>query len=71
MKKPRKGSVWTFKASGWDICDRKSNTPANGTKVRVCTPYGCPPIGAMGHCFVESLEGKFIGLVAIASLVKP
>jgi hypothetical protein len=38
--------------------------------VRVCTPYGCPPPNTMGHCFVETLEGKFIGLVSTASLHK-
>jgi hypothetical protein len=66
----RKGQVLVFNAVGWDRFDRRSNTPANGTVVRVCTPYGCPPPNTMGHCFVETLEGKFIGLVSTASLHK-
>lgn len=68
--KVRVGSVYVFKANGWDVFDRKSNTPADGTIVRVCKPYGCPPPNAMGHCFVETMEGKFIGLVSTSSLSK-
>jgi hypothetical protein len=68
--KVRKGGIYVFKACGWDRFDRKDNTPADGTVVRVCTPHGCPPPNAMGHCFVETLAGKFIGLVCTGSLVK-
>ena len=68
--KVRKGQVLVFNAVGWDRFDARSNTPVNGTVVRVCTPHGCPPPNAMGHCFVETLEGKFIGLVSTASLSK-
>ena len=68
--KVRKGQIFKFEAAGWDLIDRKANTPANGAIVRVCTPHGCPPPNAMGHCFVETLEGKFIGLVSTNSLVK-
>jgi hypothetical protein len=64
----RKGGIYEFEACGWDIFDRKENTPANGTIVRVCTPHGCPPPNAMNHCFVETLDGKFIGLVSCNSL---
>jgi hypothetical protein len=57
-----------FEACGWDVYDRRGNTPYNGTLVRVCTPYGCPPPNTMGHCFVETLQGDFIGLVHTNSL---
>ena len=67
--KVRKGSIYMFRASLWDVADRRSNTPENGTLVRVCHPYGCPPPNTMGHCHVETLDGKFIGLVACASLL--
>ena len=66
----RKGATYVFQACMLDVADRRSNTPANGTVVRVCAPYGCPPPNAMGHCFVETLAGEFIGLVATASLHK-
>jgi hypothetical protein len=68
--KVRKGGVYRFEASGWDVFDRKSNTPENGTLVRVCTPAGCPAPNVMNHCFVETLGGKFIGLVSCNSLVR-
>ena len=64
----RKGQILTFRANGWDVFDRRANTPAEGTKVRVCAPFGCPPPNTMGHCHVESLEGEFIGLVSCNSL---
>lgn len=35
--KVRKGSVYTFKACGWDRFDRRDNTPTDGTRVRVCS----------------------------------
>ncbi len=68
--KVRKGQVFTFQANGWDRFDRKENTPKDGTIVRVCTPYGCPPPNAIGHCFVETLDGKFIDLVSTGSLTR-
>jgi hypothetical protein len=71
MKKPRTGSVYVFRATGWDVFDRRRNTPENGTRVRIAkSPYGCPPNGTMGHTYVETLNGEFIGLVLIASLHK-
>lgn len=66
----RKGQILTFRACGWDVIDRRDNTPADGTRVRVCAPYGCPPPNAMNHCFVETLAGQFIGLVSCNSLTK-
>lgn len=68
--KVRKGTTYVFEASGWDIFDRRNNTPQNGTIVRVCHPHGCPPTNTMGHCHVETLNGKFIGLVSCTSLRK-
>lgn len=68
--KVRKGSTYTFRASFWDVADRRSNTPNEGDRVRVCAPYGCPPPNTMNHCHVETLDGKFIGLVSCNSLSK-
>ena len=68
--KVRKGGIYVFRAVGWDRFDRRENTPADDTKVRVCTPHGCPKPNVMGHCFVETMEGEFIGLVSTASLSK-
>jgi len=67
--KVRKGRIYRFRACLIDIADRRANTPANGTLVRVCHPHGCPPPNTMGHCHVETLDGEFIGLVACNSLM--
>ena len=66
--KVRKGATYTFRASLWDVADRRQHTPPDGTRVRVIHPYGCPPPNTMGHCHVETLDGHFIGLVACSSL---
>jgi hypothetical protein len=68
--KVRKGSVYVFEACLLDVADRRSNTPNNGTLVRVCHPHGCPPPNTMNHAHVETLDGEFIGLVSCASLHK-
>jgi hypothetical protein len=49
LMKVRKGGVYTFRACGWDRFDRKPNTPADGIRVRVCTPHGCPPPNNMAN----------------------
>lgn len=61
--------IYVYNAAGWDRLDRRANTPADGTLVRKCQPYGCPPNGTMGHCFIEDAgTGRFIGLVDLRSL---
>lgn len=62
--------IYTFKAAGADLWDRRSNTPNDGDKVIKTQPAGCPRNGTMGHCFVATPEGKFIGLVCEGSLRK-
>jgi hypothetical protein len=66
--KVKAGSVYTFRASIWDIIDRNFNTPHEGQLVRVVNLPGCPQANCMGHCHVETPGGEFIGLVACASL---
>jgi hypothetical protein len=40
-----------------------------GDVVKVINVYGCPPANTMRHCYVgEPDTGKFIGMVATASL---
>jgi len=68
--KVRKNSLYRFKATGWDLFDARANTPRNGDIVRVVQCHGCPPPNTMGHAHVATPEGKFIGLVATASLNK-
>lgn len=68
--KVRLNSVYTFRRAGWDLCDPKVAI-ADGTKVRVTKPYGCPPPNTMGHAHVaDAATGEFLGLVSTASLVR-
>ena len=68
--KVRTGSKYTFNASAWDIIDRQKYTPEDGTIVRVCQPFGCPKNNTMGQCYIETLEGEFLGMVSTNSLTK-
>lgn len=68
MTHVRKGGIYVFHASLWDIADRRPYMPDEGTRVRVIHPHGCPAPNTMGHCHIESLAGQFLGLVACASL---
>lgn len=67
--RPRTGRLYRFVASGWDRFDRRGYMPEDGALVRVLkAPPGAPPNGTMGHCYIGDAEGRFIGLVCIASL---
>jgi hypothetical protein len=69
MKTPRVNSIWKWKPVGMDIYDGHF-TLLVGTEVRVIQPYGCPKNGTMGHCYIETKSGQFLGLVCINSLEK-
>lgn len=64
----RTGSIYTFNRNGMDIVDPRSYQPADGTKVKVIQPFGCPKNNTMGQCYVATLKGEFIGMVDTASL---
>ena len=65
----RAGKTYRFEAAGMDRYDRHPGTPVEGAVVRVVkSPRGTPPMGTMGHCYVEDLAGKFLGLVLCSSL---
>lgn len=69
MNKIRIGKTYIFEPATFDRLDRNANTPDSGTLVRtIKSPHGTPPFGTMGHCYVETLEGQFVGLVQLASL---
>lgn len=73
MNAPRRvrvGAVYRFEACGFDRFHPHGGTPANGATVRVIDRHGCPPANTMGHCYVESLDGCFLGLVQTASLTR-
>ena len=67
IRKVRVGSVYYYNPA---LLDRVSG-PINlkeGEQVRVVQPHGCPPANTMGHCHVETLAGRFVGLVQTSSL---
>ena len=72
---PRAGSVRVlYKLAIMDLDSRVM--PHTGHQVEVTQPFGCPPNGTMGHCYVNCLtcsEGErvfFLGLVCLGSLYK-
>lgn len=67
--KVRKGQKVRFNPALLDLIDPKTNLK-KGDVVRVTHCRGCPPPNTMGHAHVETLDGKFIGLVQTASLEK-
>jgi len=72
VKPKETGRVFKFEPVGFDLFAPHSGTPEPGTLVRKTQPAGCPKNGTMGHCYVEDAEtGEFLGLVLLASLVKP
>lgn len=70
MTRVRTGSKYIFNPSLWDIIDKRDYTPEPNTIVRVTQPYGCPKNNTMEQCYIENLEGNFIGMVSIHSLQK-
>jgi hypothetical protein len=65
----KRSRVYVFEPVGWDVFDRRANTPDAGTRVVKTQPYGTPRNGTMGQCFVNDADsGEFYGLVSVNSL---
>lgn len=69
MKSPRVGSIRKWNPVGVDIWDSRFKLPI-GTLVRVIQPQGCPKNGTMSHCYIETIDNKFLGICHINSLDK-
>ena len=69
-KKPIKknGRVYRYEPNGFDMAYGVKNV-AKGQLVRKCQPYGCPKNGTMGMAYVEDMDGKFLEMVCMASLI--
>lgn len=63
----RKRATFTFEAAGFLDFGLKQY---NGTEVQKTQPPGCPRNGTMRQCYIQTLEGDFIGLCNEASLTK-
>jgi len=68
--KVRVGSVYTWVACMLDTLHPSIKRIADGTKVRVVNMKGCPPANTMNHCYAETLDGQWLGLVCCSSLYK-
>lgn len=61
--------TYIFNPVGVDSYDRRPYQPTPGTAVQKVQPYGCPPNGTAGHCFVAPVGNpKAFSLVLLASL---
>ena len=69
MNRVRVRSIYTFRPVGIDQYDSRSDAEV-GQRVRVINLNGAPKANAMGHCYIESLDGTFLGMVHVNSLVK-
>jgi len=61
------GSVYIYHACGFD----RTLPPYDmqeGDIVEVRNIHGCPPANTLGHCYVFHHNGRFGGLVQVASL---
>lgn len=65
----RRAKKYTFRASGYDILDRRASTPEDGAQVVKVQPHGCPKNGTFGMVYVaDAATGEFIGMVDARSL---
>jgi hypothetical protein len=67
MSRPRNHATYTFEAAG--LLDR-GHRHLDGTEVQKTQPPGCPTNGIMRQCYIQTLEGEFIGMCNESSLTK-
>lgn len=61
--------TFVFTPVGMDIWAPTTDAPPAGTLVRKINLPGCPKSGTAGHTHIETLDGRFAGLVLLNSLV--
>jgi hypothetical protein len=62
--------IYRYDPAGLDLFYEHTVPIAPGTKVRKVQPFGCPRNGTMGMAYVETLDGRFVGLRNLTSLIK-
>lgn len=65
----RVGSIYIYKPVPLDKIDAKVSCK-EGDRVRVINLPGAPKANTMNHCYIETLEGQFLGMVCCNSLEK-
>jgi hypothetical protein len=70
MKQPKRQRVFKLEPQGLlDTTDARVMAHAGKEVQKTSGGPGTPPNGTMGMCYVQTLEGEFIGLVLESSLV--
>ena len=67
MQRVRAGSRYHFDPCALDLLHPCSSANS-GDVVQVVKLHGCPPPNTMGQCHIQSLAGKFLGMVSTTSL---
>lgn len=67
--KVRVGSRYVFDPCFLDHVDSRTKAK-KGDIVRVVNMPGCPKANTFGHCYIETLDGEFLGMVSTNSLRK-
>ena len=74
MNRVRVKSIYTYDPVLWDYMHpplgAEKGILKKGDKVRVVNLPCCPKANTMGHCHIETMDGKFAGLVCTNSLTR-
>ncbi len=65
--KVRVRSKYVYNPNLLDLIDARTEA-TSGSIVRVVNLPNTPKANTFGHCYIETLEGTFLGLVSINSL---
>lgn len=65
--KVRVNSLYRYNPCLLDLIDGRTNA-IKGHCYRVINKYGCPPANTMGQCYIETIDGEFLGMVSTSSL---
>ena len=69
--KVQAGRKYVYRPVGLDVWDSRiyGGLVKAGDYVKVVNFYGCPKANTMGHCYIQTMDGKFAGLVLTDSLI--
>ena len=65
------GRKYIYRPVGMDVFDSciYADLVKPGDYCKVVNKFGCPKANTMGHCHIETMDGKFAGLVMTNSLI--
>jgi hypothetical protein len=68
MNKVRVGSLYAYDPVMMDVLRPPFGNPEKGAILRVINKFGCPKANTCGMCYVETMDGEFMGMVCTNSL---